>query len=178
MKKILLTSAGFDNPNIRDKALDLLKSITNKTKVLFVVTAAVTEGQKKVLPLCKAEILGLGIKDSNIITYDFESYITEDEISQYHMIYVAGGHTQTLLDRFDLNKLPLDKFFTSGGLYLGVSAGSLIMTNAYEKSLNYLNFKLRVHQEIGSTELDESEVIDLTDNQAILIRDDLIELIE
>ncbi len=44
MRKILLTSTGFDNDNIKNKFLSLLNKNISEVKVLFVITAAQDPG--------------------------------------------------------------------------------------------------------------------------------------
>lgn len=177
MQKILLTSSGFDNPKLKEKAIQVLRIEPPKAKVLFIVSAAVTDQQKEILTLCKNEILDMGVLDKNIDTYDFDYALSKEEVIKYHMIYVAGGHTATLEDKFDLDKLPLDHFLQAGGLYLGVSAGSLIMTKSYPNHLNYLDKFVKVHEKNASISIHD-KTISLTDNQGILIIDGLAQLIE
>ena len=181
MKKILLTSAGFDNINIANRTVELIKSNVQDAKVLFVISAAVSEEQKRILPLCKREIIELGISEENIDVYDFEYKIGNSKIKDYDLIYVAGGSTKQLLEKFDLEKLSISKFLDNGGLYVGVSAGSIAMTSTYANGLNYLNCTLKVHQISGSNNgnIDSKRTapILLTDDQAVLILDSTVQII-
>ncbi|MCH4886765.1 hypothetical protein EZV73_04255 [Acidaminobacter sp. JC074] len=181
MKKIVLTSAGFDNPNIADKVKELLSKDVNNLSVLFVVSAAVTESQKKILPLCKSEIVDLGINEKQIVSYDFDYEISSKEILDYDMIYVAGGSTQALLNKMGDFKSTLDAFLDQGGVYVGVSAGSVALASNYEDGLGYVSCPIKVHQAAGTREgkivSDSIDEILLTDVQALLVSDQCLEVI-
>lgn len=174
MRKLLLTSAGFDNQKIAEKTKELLNHNMKDIKVLFVTSAAVTEAQKGILPMCKKEILELGVYGENIDTYDFE-YPLKDEIIKYDLIYVAGGSTQHLLEKLEPWKQAIEMFLDHGGLYVGVSAGSIAMT--YPRGLGYLDCKMKVHQKVGDKQFNAGEQLSLTDDQAVLMIDDEITII-
>lgn len=184
MKNIILTSAGFDNRKIQDKFLELVNVPSEKIKVVFIPTAAITERQKSIIPLCKNDLLNAGILESNIYTYNLDSIINVKEICKFDAIYVCGGSTQHLLNKMIEAKfhIPLEKFLNNGGVYVGVSAGSIVLTKNTSDSLGYLNCKLSVHGKDGSEcgYLDTSDCpnIKLTDNQAIIVSDNLVSIIE
>ncbi len=177
MKKLLLTSSGFDNKNIEQKFLDLLSKPVENIKVLFIPTAAITDDQKAIIPLCKKDLLNAGILDNNIDTYNLDRLMNEDEICSFDAIYVCGGNTQHLLDRMNDNqfKQNLTSFLESGGVYVGVSAGSIVMAENLENNLSCLNCRLKVHGKTSSPcgpIIDgNNQTIELTDNQAILINE-------
>ncbi len=50
MKRILLTSAGFENPNIQRCFLELLRKPADEARALFIPTAAIDEDARAVLP--------------------------------------------------------------------------------------------------------------------------------
>lgn len=74
------------------------------------------------------------------------------------------------------------KFVTEGGVYIGVSAGSLICTDNYPEGLRFIGCMLDVHCQKGTKEghidIDHNQKIALTNKQAILITDDDIRVIE
>ena len=72
-----------------------------------------------------------------------------------------------------LNKI-LISFISDGGIYIGVSAGSVSVSGKYENNLGFIKNKIDVHCEKGSTngKIVSGEDIYLTDNQAIYINDD------
>lgn len=123
MRKLLLTSAGFENPKIRLKFLELVGKDPEEIKVLFIPTAAQTKEEKYYANESKKEILELGIKD--IIEYNLEG----ETPKEFDAIYVCGGNTFYLLDK--VRKSGFDKrvieFIDKGKVYVGVSAGSIIM---------------------------------------------------
>ena len=50
MKRIILTSAGFENKNIERIFINMLNNPVDKAKVLWIPTAAIDEDAKAVLP--------------------------------------------------------------------------------------------------------------------------------
>jgi dipeptidase E len=180
MRKILLTSSGFDNIKIGKKALELIGKKSNLIKVLFIPTAAITESQKKIIPLCIDEIKNLGICSTNIELYNFEMPLDSKMVIDYDVIYVAGGNTRFLLEKMRSGYLPINLFLDNGGLYIGVSAGSIVMTTLNGDGLGFLDCNLEVHQEIGTDngplQSDDRKTIKLTDNQAVLINDNEVNI--
>ena len=78
------------------------------------------------------------------------------------------------------NKKIANKYLDNGGVYVGVSAGSTCGCGRYETGLNFIKNKLQVHQEKGSKNgpiVNDDEIF-LTNNQAILIMDDEMEVFE
>ncbi len=184
MKNIILTSAGFDNKKIRDKFLELVNVPNEKIKVVFIPTAAITERQKSIIPLCKNDLLNAGILENNIFTYNLDSIIDVEEICEFDAIYVCGGSIQYLLNKMIEVKfhIPLEKFLNNGGVYVGVSAGSIVLAKNTSDSLGYLNCKLSVHEkdgaECGYLDTSTCSNIKLTDNQAIIVVDNQVSIIE
>lgn len=179
MKKIVLTSTGFTNKNIEKKFLELVKLPSDKIKAMFIPTAAITEDAKEVVPLCKEDLLIAGILESNIVAYDLDRIISCDEICNFNIIYVCGGTTEYLLDRMNYVKfnIPLKKFLDNGGVYIGVSAGSVALAQNLPENLGYINCILNVHQEEG-IDTRHCPTIKLTDNQAIIIEDSSMIIME
>jgi dipeptidase E len=64
----------------------------------------------------------------------------------------------------------------NGGVYIGVSAGSVVATNNLPHSLGYINCTLGVHMDAGtksgSIDVAGNPRIDLTGENIILIRGD------
>lgn len=184
MKKLILTSAGFNNKKIEEKFLELVKIPNDKVKVIFIPTAAITEESKAFVPLCKNDLLNAGILEQNIVSYDFDKIMSCDEICNFNAIYVCGGSPQHLLNKINDTKFyfPLKSFLDNGGVYIGVSAGSTILTKNLPNNLGYINCTLNVHTKDGTEcgYLDTSDCpnIKLTDNQAIIISGNDISIIE
>lgn len=180
MKKILLTSTGFENDNIKNKFLELLNCDVSKAKILFIITAANDPGAVRILSKCLADLTNCNIPDENITIYDMHKLLTQDEINKYNAIYVCGGNTKYLVDRIsEINFKPLlDRYIENGGIYIGVSAGSIAASGNYQNSLCLIKNNLDVHCENGTENgiITTDNDILLTDNQAIFIngREDII----
>ena len=181
MKKILLTSAGFENGRVKDRFMELVDKEIMEIKALFITTAAIEPDAILVLPKCLEDLLSCGILMKNIKVYDMHKLLTLEEIRKYDVIYVCGGRTSYLVERIKeigFKKIA-DEFIQSGGIYIGVSAGSIAASGKYEDGLDFLKNKLDVHcskgTEIGIVE--NENPIYLTDDQAILMIDDVVEVI-
>jgi len=181
---IFLTSAGFDNKNIRKKFIEAIDADTKRIKILFVPTAAIDDGGKAMLPVCKQEILEAGILKENIKGIEVSEFKDITNIDEYRAIYVAGGNTNYLVNemrKYNFKEY-LDDYLKNGGIYLGVSAGSIALSRTFDGCLGYINCTLNVHQSKGShpgnINKDEYSVINLTDNQAIIIQNENVEIYE
>jgi peptidase E len=184
MRKILLTSAGLETERILEVFQGLLENEPAKTRALFIPTAAIFPEAVIVLPECMNDLLKAGILSENIRVFDLHRNMEYSELSRYDVIYFTGGDTQYLLDRINNTGFnePLNMFIDNGGVYVGVSAGSLIAANNLPNSLKLINCTLDVHKavgtKIGSIDASENPHIDLKDNNAILILDNKYEIIE
>ena len=156
----------------------------DKIKVIFIPTAAITEEAKVWIPICKNDLLDAGILEDNIFTYDLDRILGSDEIYNFNAIYVCGGTTEHLLSKMNETKfnIPLKKFLDNGGVYVGVSAGSVALSRNLPDNLGYINCILNVHAEEGTKcgyiKTSDCPNIKLTDNQAIIIIDNDITIIE
>ena len=101
MKKILLTSTGFDNENIMNKFIELLDVDVKDAKVLFIITAANDPDAVRILSGCLDDLTKCGIKDKNIKIYDMHKLISQEELNNYNAVYVCGGSTEYLVERID-----------------------------------------------------------------------------
>lgn len=175
MKKILLTSTGFDNENIMNKFIELLNVDTKNAKILFIITAANNPDAVRILSGCLDDLTKCGIKDGNITIYDMHKLISQEDINKYDAIYVCGGSTEHLVERIkEINIKPvIDKYIENGGIYIGVSAGSLCASGKYKDGLRFIENILDVHCDKGSPNgvIKSIDDIFLTDNQAIYIND-------
>lgn len=175
MKKILLTSTGFDNEKIMNKFIELLDVDVKDAKVLFIITAANDPDAVRILSGCLDDLTKCGIEDRNIKVYDMHKLISEEEINSYDAIYVCGGSTKYLVERIkELNVKPLiDKYIENGGIYIGVSAGSVCTSGKYIDGLGFITNILDVHCDNGTPNgvINTNDDIHLTNNQAIYIND-------
>lgn len=182
-RKILLTSAGFETKTISDAFLKFVKKEPQEIKVLFIPTAADFPGAIAVLPKCMDDLLNIEIPTVNIKVFDLHRSMLLEELSVFDAVYFTGGNTQYLLDRINdtgFNK-PLNEFVKKGGVYIGVSAGSIIAAGNLQNNLGYLKANLRVHVQTGTASgVFENNVvpqIDLSDRAAVAIYGDVYEII-
>ena len=182
-RKILLTSAGFEAKTISDTFLGFVGKDPKEIKALFIPADADSPGAIAVLPKCMDDLLKIKIPESNIKVFDLHRSMSPEELSAFDAVYFTGGNTQYLLDRINntgFNK-PLNDFIEKGGVYVGVSAGSIIAAGNLPNNLGYLRANLRVHVQSGTSagvfENDSVSQIDLTDKSAVVIRGDIYEII-
>lgn len=182
MRKILLTSTGFENKNIEKKFIELLNKGTDEAKVLFIITAAIDPDAVRMLSGCLDDLTNCGVKDENITIYDLHQIISEDEMKKFDAVYVCGGSTRHLISRMnEINfKDIINKYIDNGGIYIGVSAGSVCAGGKYENNLGFIKNVLDVHCDVGNDNgrIENYEKICLTNNQAIFINDNGIEIFE
>lgn len=181
MKKILLTSAGFENPNIQRCFLELLGKPEEEARALFIPTAAIDEDARAVLPKCRGDLLGAGVLAEHITDFDLDRAMSAEELAGYDVVYFCGGSTKHLLERIKATGFDraLDLALEQGLVYVGVSAGSIISAQNLPGNLGYLPRKLAVHCESGSPcgKLPEGTVY-LTNAQAVKLVDGDAEIIE
>jgi len=203
-KKLLLTSASFKNSEITKAFLDLFNKELSQIKVLFIPTAANSKGAWRYVEKSREELKSLGIKLENIFELDCDKAINEDELEDIGLIYVCGGNTFHLLCK--LRESGFDKkiieLVNGGVVYVGVSAGSILAGPNIEisgsgsdrdpnkvdlKDLSALNLTNKIvfphYTDKEKVTIDKlkkkykDDVIPLTDEQALLIRGDKVDLI-
>jgi peptidase E len=183
MCKILLTSAGFETEEIKRVFLALAGKKPKDIKALFIPTAANFPAAIEVLPKCMDDLLSIGIPAANIRVFDLHRSLSIEEMTAFDAVYFTGGSPQYLLERINDTGFdkPLKGFVDKGGVYIGVSAGSIIAAGNMPDGVGYLKASLRVHCDTGTTsgvfDNDTMQQIDLTNNQAVLIRSDVYEVI-
>ena len=108
--------------------------------------------------------------------------ISAAELKGYDAIYVCGGKTSYLVDRMKEANFSsvLESYLSNGGIYIGVSAGSVAASGTYPNGLAFLPNRLNVHCEVGSSsgKITSEDPTFLTNNQAILITDQEITILE
>lgn len=124
MKKILLTSNSFANPKIESAFKELASEIQNK-KVLIITTAAKEKENNRYAQLTYQQLTDWNFQPSFL---DLEKD-TGADLSAFDIFYVCGGNTFRLLKYAQKEKFgdSLQNLMNRGGLYVGVSAGSLIV---------------------------------------------------
>jgi len=182
--KAILTSAGFDNDRLVPVFLNLFDRPVESAKALFIPTALNTPDAREYVHVFLEDLYKVGIIDSNIDEYDLDKPFDSRRIIDYDVVFTCAGDSQYLLNR--VNKvnfgIALESFFNNNGVYIGVSAGSDIMALNLPENLGYLNATIKCHaregHEIGPLDTSSVPLVKLTDNQAILINGDIIEVVE
>jgi len=138
MNRIVLTSCGIIDSKLKNQFYSLLNKDINQIKLLYVTIAADGEKDLDRTWLYKEyeTILNLGIKKENIIEYQYEENI---DFCNYDVIYMFGGNTFYLLK--ELREKHLDEKIKEaihrGVIYIGSSAGSIILGKTIETALPY-----------------------------------------
>ena len=191
MKKLLLTSNGFGNPTIATQFLELLTKPLSQVKIIFIPTAARTKEELKYVDQSKQELYCLGINPKNLMILNINHHFTYNDFKSYDVMYICGGNTFYLLTQ--IKKYHFDKtikqFLNEGKLYVGVSAGSIIVGPSieivvpfYENDSYITNFDgLNIIDKVLSPHYTTQEetlikkyrtkfkILPLKDNQALLI---------
>jgi len=136
--KIILTSCGIINNNLKEEFYKLLTKDIQDIKVLYITTAIDGEFGTDT-EWIKAEfqtILDLGIKEENIKEYKMDYDL---DLSHYDIIYMMGGNTFYLMKKINDTQfgLKIKKAINNGIIYIGSSAGSIIIGNTLELALPY-----------------------------------------
>ena len=139
MKNIILTSCGIKNDEFKNKFYEVLsKESLKDKKVLYITTAS--DGEKDDDKSWMEEeyktILKLGITDTNITEYKIGNDIN---IYDFDIMYMMGGNTFYLLNIIRKSNFDgkIKKFINDGKVYIGSSAGSVILGNSINVALGY-----------------------------------------
>ena len=181
MKKILLTSAGFKNPNIEKVFLEKIGKPVADLKVIYVPTAAVDDDAKAMLPVCMKYLTDAGVLLNNIFNYNLDYLLSVEDAKKYDVVYFCGGSSQHLLNSINTIgfNFVLNTLVSEGMFYIGISAGSKVAANNLENNLGILDCNITVHAAEGSPcgVVVPKSVISITDYQAVLIDDNKAEII-
>lgn len=122
---IILTSTGLSAEPVRRASEKLFDSLSHKS-VAIVTTAAEGKENNKYSKLAESQFRELSFSTIDFI--DIENDPRAD-FSKYSVIYVCGGNTFKLLKyaRETNFKDAIIKLFERGGIYIGVSAGAIIL---------------------------------------------------
>lgn len=193
--KLFLTSAGLQKET-RDYFLELLGRDLKIIKVVFIPTAADPEKDKGFVDSAKDELKDIGLGFSEIDLKDENKSSLERKLLGADVIYVNGGNAFYLLDW--VRKSGFDRvvknFLDRGGIYIGVSAGSVLAGTEIDcagwnedwdknivgikdtRGLGLVDFAISPHYTDGDFKLlfEKSKsvsypVIGLADSQAILV---------
>jgi len=202
MTKLLLTSAGLANQNIKNQFLQIIDQPVSQIKIIFVPTASRSEEELKYVKKSKEELLDLGILEDNIKTLNLDKAVSFQEVENFDVIYVCGGNTFYLLEK--VRETGFDKviieFVKTNKLYFGVSAGSILVcpnidiASPFDENdvnltdltgLNLTDIVISPHyKDEERTIIDDFKkksqykVVPLTDNQALLVLDVKTKIVE
>jgi len=159
---ILLTSNGLSNLSAQEIVKKFVEISENKTAVIITTAARDKENNKWVI-VTKEQFLELGYERVDFL--DLEIYQKID-LSPYATVYVAGGNTFKLLKFVQESnfKEEVIKLLNNNGLYIGASAGAIILTPTIRiageitpdenlvnienlEGINLVNFELLPHYE-------------------------------
>jgi peptidase E len=188
---LLLTSASFKNQQITEAFLKTVGKPADQIQLIFIPTASRTPEELHYVEVSKQELDDLGIKNIHILNLDHK--ISPEEISGADVIYVCGGNTFYLLQK--IRESRFDEALSGfGGLYVGVSAGSIVAgpdiasAGPWDENdvglsdtsgLKLVDFVVAPHFiEEDEKKLEtfrksaDYEIVGLTDNQAVLIKNE------
>ena len=197
---IFLTSTGLSSQNVYNKFQEVVNSKGLKKAVIITTASSDKENnQYSQLALSQLKSVGFDVLDF----YDFENEGLKD-LSQYDVIYVCGGNTFKLMKfarEMNFNK-EVELLLKRDGIYIGVSAGSLIIcpsiqiANEIHPDINevglidfngfniidlvvFPHYSSEFEEEIKSFETKNNIKVErLNNSQAILVKDGEKTLIE
>jgi len=197
--KLLLTSAGLENKIIRDFATSQISEF--KSKTVGVVITGQTPEERIYIDQSLKELRDLGM---TTISMNISKDDNFNDLAEFDMYYVCGGNTFYILDR--IRKTGVDnillKAIKKDKLYIGVSAGSIIMAKNIKTAnvgkdgddneiglkdisgFNIIPFHFFPHYDETKKEaveefynVEQEPIIALTDDQAIFVDNDKYTLI-
>ncbi len=162
-RHLLLTSSSFSHKKIQDFFISIIKEHNYKTATI--ITTANPKKEKALLAeKTKEQIISFGCEEVSFL--DIEGKTNLD--IKTDIIYVCGGNTFALLKYAKESefKEQIEKLFSRGGLYMGSSAGSLILSPDIEsaaeinpdknkvglsdiKALNFIDFAFVPHYRVS-----------------------------
>jgi dipeptidase E len=128
IKKLMLTSAGFANPEIAEV---LIKEIPKQTERCTVLMVSYTQNKEEesYVKESKKELENMGFKNIQVLNLHSATQPYPADV-----IYVCGGNTYAILKK--MKDTGLDVFIkeavNKGAVYVGVSAGSIIAGKTIE----------------------------------------------
>lgn len=122
---IFLTSTGLSSELVTERFKGLFSDYKNHA-VAIVTTAAEEKENNKYAQLAKKQFGEMGFLRIDFIDLETEP---EKDFAEYDIIYVCGGNTFKLLKfaREANFKTSIENLLKRNGIYIGVSAGSIIV---------------------------------------------------
>ena len=168
---ILLTAAGFENDRIGKAFLELLNRPVSEAKILFVPTAAMCAESLRMVGKCVDELYRVGISPENVVAYDLDRRMSSAEIEEYDAVYFTGGDHKRLLEKVNETDFApvLKAFVANGGVFVGVSAGSILATDIALVNCRLTGLHCQDGSPNGHLDLTSCPDVRLTDHQGLLI---------
>ena len=186
MKRLLLTANGFGKENLRSNFFGLIEKKPENIIAIF-ATAINDFNSSEMLPEYLNNLLELGILREHIYVYNFDQNIAYNRFLNTDVVFVHGNDPKYLWSRIRAtqNIKKLNKYIKEGGFYVGINAGSIVISNMFDNApedyLTFLNCKLTIGGkhgiEIGEFYPNEHQSINLSNNCAIKIHDNKFEVI-
>ena len=203
MKRLLfLTSTGLPKET-RNYFLEKLDKKPQDLKAAFIPTAADPENNKWFVEAARDELVTLGFQVEDV-DLKIDPGVLRKKLENSDIIYINGGNTFYLLEQ--VRKSGLDKYLeeliNSGKIYIGASAGSVLVgpnieaagwDPGWDKNINGLEdltginivpYLVAPHFTEEDRDIIERnkpnvnyEVVPITDKQAILIKDNDMDIV-
>ncbi|MCX6746205.1 MAG: Type 1 glutamine amidotransferase-like domain-containing protein [Candidatus Parcubacteria bacterium] len=198
--KLFLTSAGLKNEKVKAEFIKLFaKPFAQIRAIMFSLVG--NKEQEFYVDESIQELLDLGIKKENLQLFNLVEDKKCEDLNNFDLVYICGGNTFHYLDR--LRKLgcfdKIKDFVNKGGLYFGVSAGSVIagpninISSPWDENdigitdfagLNFIDFAICPHYESKDDEIIKQRQKDLNipvrllkDDQVFIVLDNEIKLV-
>ncbi len=190
MATLFLTSTGLSAPAVHQAFVQASKDIDQKGKVLVITTASSKGSSNPYIQESYQELVDRGFE--NVRFFDLLTDSIE-LLKEATIIYVCGGNTFHLLKAMrdtGADQLIQDFCRNTDGIYVGVSAGSIVVGQSIASAVGYdenkvgledltglrlINDVLVVHydetmaKEVVELEQNFPKVRTLTDTQALII---------
>jgi dipeptidase E len=132
--KLLLTSAGITNRSVAAAFLEMVGKPAADIKLAFIPTAAnAEEGEKGWFFRQYEDLRRMGITWTDVVDFAAPDIDWRSRLDECDAFYVSGGNTFYLLDQ--IRKRKFDVYLKKAlrtKVYVGCSAGSIIMTPSIE----------------------------------------------
>ncbi len=137
MATIFLTSTGFSSPAVHEAFVQESKSFERSAKVIIITTASKQGSANPYIQKAAQELTALGF--TNVSCFDLLTD-TIESLKTAEIIYVGGGNTFRLLKALKdsrADQILRDFCEHSSGIYVGVSAGSLIVGQSIASAVGH-----------------------------------------
>ena len=202
-RHLFLTSSGLTS-RMKMKFFNTIGKHPEDVKVIYIPTAGIVSDEaREGFAVCFHELSIMGIRYENILVYNLElilskdyqrtysSYVKEpfmitrlltvEELISFDAIFIGGGDCTVLcreMIRTGFDKILKDAVY-DGLVYVGISAGSMYVAGNLDNGLHIIDNPIIPHWDgIEVLELPcDSDIIKLTDGQAVYIEDNCVYLI-